>query len=55
MRSQITVPLIVGGGIRTPEYAKKLVDAGADFIVIGNVLEKSDDKEIVKRFAEAVS
>ena len=54
VRSQITVPLIVGGGIRTPEYAKKLVDAGADYIVIGNVLEKSDDKEIVKRFAESV-
>ncbi|NOR45833.1 MAG: geranylgeranylglyceryl/heptaprenylglyceryl phosphate synthase [Candidatus Delongbacteria bacterium] len=54
VRSQITVPLIVGGGIRTPEYAKKLVDAGADFIVIGNVLEKTDDKDIVKRFAESV-
>lgn len=54
VKSQITVPLIVGGGIRTPEYAKKLVDAGADFIVVGNILENSDDKEIVKRFAKAV-
>ncbi len=54
VKSQITVPLIVGGGIRTPEYANKLVDAGADYIVVGNVLEKSDDKEIVKRFADAV-
>jgi len=51
VKAQITVPLIVGGGIRTPEYAKTLVDAGADFIVIGNVLEKSDDEEIVKKFA----
>ena len=31
VRSEISVPLIVGGGIRTPEYAAKLVDAGADF------------------------
>ena len=54
VRANITVPLIVGGGIRTPEYAKKLVDAGADFIVIGNVLEKSDDKNIVQRFADAI-
>lgn len=54
VKSQITVPLIVGGGIRTPEYAKKLVDAGADHIVVGNVLEKSEDKDIIKRFADAV-
>lgn len=54
VKSQISVPLIVGGGIRTPEYAKKLVDAGADYIVIGNVLEKSDDKDIVRKFAESV-
>ena len=54
VKSEVTVPVIVGGGIRTPEYAKTLVEAGADFIVIGNVLEKSDDLEIVKKFAEAV-
>ncbi|HXK49011.1 MAG TPA: geranylgeranylglyceryl/heptaprenylglyceryl phosphate synthase [Clostridiales bacterium] len=54
VKNEVTVPVIVGGGIRIPEYAKTLVDAGADFIVIGNVLEKSDDPEIVKKFAEAV-
>ncbi len=54
VKSELTIPVIVGGGIRTPDYAKKLVDAGADFIVIGNVLEKSDDPDIVKKFAEAV-
>jgi len=54
VRSEISVPLIVGGGIRTPEYAAKLVDAGADFIVIGNILEKSDNPEAVGTFAEAV-
>jgi len=54
VKAEISVPLIVGGGIRTPEYAATLVDAGADFIVVGNVLEKSDDKEIVRKFAEAM-
>jgi len=54
VKAEISVPLIVGGGIRTPEYAKTLVEAGADFIVVGNVLEKSDDKEIVRKFAEAM-
>ena len=32
-----------------------MTSMGADYIVIGNVLEKTDDKDIVKRFAEAVS
>ena len=54
VKAEVTVPVIVGGGIRTPEYAKTLVDAGADFIVIGNVLERSDDPEIVKKFSDAV-
>lgn len=36
----LTVPLIVGGGIRTPEAAANAVNAGADLIVIGNILEK---------------
>jgi len=54
VKNEVTVPVIVGGGIRTPEYAGTLVEAGADFIVIGNVLEKSDDPDIVKKFAEAV-
>ncbi len=38
---QIEVPLIIGGGIRTPEKALANINAGADIIVIGNILEKS--------------
>ena len=40
IRKRISLPLIVGGGIRTPEIATELYDAGADMIVVGNVLEK---------------
>lgn len=36
----IEVPIIVGGGIDTPEKAFKLYDAGASVVVIGNALEK---------------
>jgi len=34
--------LIVGGGITTPQTARRLADAGADMLVIGNLLEAKD-------------
>jgi putative glycerol-1-phosphate prenyltransferase len=40
IRAEISIPLIVGGGIRTPEAAYERAVAGADLIVVGNVLEK---------------
>jgi len=43
VKKSISVPLIVGGGIRAPEQAEMLCAAGADLIVIGNVLEKNGD------------
>lgn len=51
---KIDIPLIVGGGIRTPETARQKAQAGADFVVIGTVLEQIDDYSIVKEFADAV-
>lgn len=36
----INVPLIIGGGIRTPEKAMQNFKAGADMIVVGNLFEK---------------
>lgn len=49
-----SLPLIVGGGITTPEIARKKVLAGANFIVTGNVLEKNSTGNLMKEFAEAV-
>ena len=48
----IKIPLIVGGGIRTPEMAADAVKAGADVIVIGTAFEK--EPELLKRFADAI-
>jgi phosphoglycerol geranylgeranyltransferase len=48
------IPLIVGGGIRSPEEACAKVQAGAGFIVTGNVLEKSPDVGLIKAFADAI-
>ena len=54
VKSYISMPMIVGGGIRTPEEAKKKVLAGADFIVTGNILEKNQDPALIKAFANAI-
>ncbi|MBS1951966.1 MAG: Phosphoglycerol geranylgeranyltransferase [Cytophagales bacterium] len=43
VRKSIDVPLIVGGGINTAQKAVRVLEAGADLIVIGNALEKSPD------------
>jgi putative glycerol-1-phosphate prenyltransferase len=39
IREAISLPLVVGGGIRTPDDAKRVYNAGADLIVIGTQLE----------------
>jgi phosphoglycerol geranylgeranyltransferase len=41
VRSGISIPLIVGGGIRTAAAARKIARAGADIVVTGTVAEKS--------------
>lgn len=48
----IKIPLIVGGGIKTPEVAAEAAKAGADVIVIGTAFEK--EPEMLKKFAEAI-
>lgn len=50
----VETPLIVGGGIRTPEDAYKKVAAGASFIVTGNILEKNRDPQFLQNFVAAV-
>ncbi|MCK6618057.1 MAG: geranylgeranylglyceryl/heptaprenylglyceryl phosphate synthase [Cyclobacteriaceae bacterium] len=40
VRKAVSVPLIVGGGINTPDKAQAALQAGADMIVVGNALEK---------------
>ncbi|MBT5830178.1 MAG: geranylgeranylglyceryl/heptaprenylglyceryl phosphate synthase, partial [Candidatus Latescibacteria bacterium] len=50
-----SVPLIVGGGIRDPEAARKRVEMGASFIVIGSVFEdRGWDAGFIGGFADAV-
>jgi len=55
VKSIINVPLIVGGGIRTPEQARKTVEAGADMIVTGTLAERNIEGlgSIVRAIKEA--
>ena len=46
--------LIVGGGIKDPSIAKKIVSAGADAIVIGTLLEKNGSLKNLTEIAKAV-
>jgi putative glycerol-1-phosphate prenyltransferase len=48
----VDMPLIVGGGIKTPEKALELCTAGADVIVVGNYIEK--DPGIISEIADAI-
>lgn len=48
----IDIPLMVGGGISTPELAQRSSIAGADVIVIGNVVEK--DPAVISEIASAL-
>jgi len=53
VNSYIDVPIIVGGGIRSPESAYEKVQAGASFIVTGSVIE-NDSMALIKEFADAI-
>lgn len=44
VRAQLSIPLIVGGGITTPEAMLSAFEAGADVVVIGNYFEQNPDK-----------
>ncbi len=48
----IDIPLIVGGGMRTPESAAANARAGADIIVVGNAIEK--DPSLMIEIADAI-
>ena len=50
--NEINIGLIVGGGIRTPEDAKSIVDSGSSFVVIGSALEKSTT--LMAEFSSAI-
>jgi len=54
VRRYVSIPLIVGGGIRSPECAARKVRAGASFIVTGNILERDGGLPLVREFCSSI-
>jgi phosphoglycerol geranylgeranyltransferase len=54
VRHAVDLPLIVGGGLRTPEAARAAREAGADFVVVGTAVER-DGPSRLGEFAAAVA
>lgn len=54
VKSTIEGSLVVGGGIKTGDQARRAVKAGADVIVTGNVTEESMVKTKVKELVKSI-
>jgi len=52
VRNSISLPLIIGGGIRTAEQAISCFDSGADMIVVGNAIEENNT--LIEQISKAI-
>jgi len=52
--SSVDLPIVTGGGIRTGEAARAAVEAGARFVVTGDVVEKGAPDTLLEEIASAV-
>ena len=41
VKRNVSIPVIVGGGISSPQKADEILDAGADIVVVGTAIEKN--------------
>ncbi len=52
VKSTISIPLMVGGGVNTPQKLSDAFEAGADVVVVGTAIEKSP--ELLNEFIAVV-
>jgi|SRR5690554_352390 len=52
--SVCSIPVIAGGGIKSPIEARRKVESGAKIIVTGNFFEDENNMDMIKDFADAV-
>ncbi len=50
----VDIPLMVGGGLKTPESCANVVEAGASFVVVGTFMEENSDLNLLKEMTSAV-
>ena len=54
VKREISIPLIVGGGIRTAIDARRVRQAGADIVVTGTVIENAGYRERLRSILSAL-
>ena len=52
--SYISIPIITGGGLKTPEACAGRIEAGASFVVVGNNLETKKNFTYLQELTQAV-
>ena len=52
VKSHISIPLIVGGGLKETSDIKRVSNSGANIVIVGNAIEKEPDK--LKLMVEAL-
>jgi phosphoglycerol geranylgeranyltransferase len=54
VKKRISIPLIVGGGIKTESQAESLAAAGADILVTGTIIERTDNYDKIAKLVKAM-
>jgi phosphoglycerol geranylgeranyltransferase len=54
VKSSITIPYIVAGGVKTPDEARAVMKAGADIIQVGTTFEREGSTEKIRAMVKAV-
>ncbi|MBU2652580.1 MAG: geranylgeranylglyceryl/heptaprenylglyceryl phosphate synthase, partial [Bacteroidetes bacterium] len=50
----VDIPLLVGGGLCSPEQCAERIEAGASFVVVGNTMEEDSSHSRLREMTAAV-
>ncbi len=53
VNSYVDIPVVVGGGLSTPEECASRIEAGAAFVVVGNHLERDNSFSLLRELTAA--